>query len=140
MPYITEYIAKDRGLIFRWTGTVSGQEIISSYHDRFAFLERNKNTRYVYVDYTDADNVAISSEEVRIITRLALETSRSDSNPHNICAVAVTPSDAMFGMVRMGQAYADDDMTGWRSYVARTRKEAEDWLRSQLGLDLSFKN
>ena len=45
-------------------------------------------------------------------------------------------SDLGYGLSRMWQAYTDD--IPWNANVFRTRSEAEDWLRKEIDVDLTF--
>lgn len=44
--------------------------------------------------------------------------------------VAIVPADLEYGMGRMWQAYSDD--TNWKTYMARTKDEADEWLNNHL--------
>lgn len=139
MPYTTEYITKEDGVIFRWSGIINAEEIIESYHVRFDLVERMEKLKYVMIDYTDAVDVKLSAEDIKTLSGILLEEA-SKNILHDIYGVVIAPSDTLFGMVRMGHSYSDDSKTGWHTYVVRSREEGEDWLRSNLDNKLTFRN
>ncbi len=72
----------------------------------------------------------MSGEQLTRITTVA-----SKVNP-NICLASVVPEDLAFGMVRMWGGYAQD--LAWTFRMFRSRGEAEQWLRDQIGANLTF--
>ncbi|MBA3028828.1 MAG: hypothetical protein FP816_08455 [Desulfobacteraceae bacterium] len=137
MPYRIEYIENEGGLIVSWTGKIAADEVIQSYRDRFAPLERLKKLRYIITDYTEMEVFELKPEDIKIIAAISNHAAK---NNRDLFAVAIMPKDFAFGLARMFQSYADDDTTGWHTLVTRTRKEAEEWLYGALSPDLKFRN
>jgi hypothetical protein len=137
MPYSVEYIEKEFGLLIHWEGTVLGDEVIRSYHERFSSPERLKKLRYVLTDYSKVSDFDMTPDDIKSIADITNQAAISRSR---VYAVAVMPIDIAYGLARMFQAYAVDDDTGWFTFVTRTRKEAEEWLLANLDKNLTFCN
>lgn len=135
MPYSIEFFEHEGGLAVLWIGDIKGEEVIRSYEERFSPPERLRNLRYIITDYSHALDFHMTPDQIRTIARIA--NTAAQTNRH-LFGVAVMPSDIKFGMARMFQAYADDDTTGWRTFVTRSREEGEAWLREHLNHNLTF--
>ena len=79
------------------------------------------------VDHSLLDNSAITREEVN---RAALSLNR-DRTASGLAYIAlVAPTSLNFGLARMFEAFAGDELEG-SVIVVRSRAEAEAWLESQ---------
>lgn len=137
MPYSVEYIEKEGGLITVWEGSVSGDELARSLYDRFSSIEKLKKLRYFITDHSNVSDFNVTSADIEKIAQLFKKTAKIANRPYG---VAIGPKDIIYGLTRMWQVYASDDITGWHTHVVRTRKEAYDWLRSRLDKNLTFSN
>jgi hypothetical protein len=137
MPYRMEYIENEGGLIVFWFGKIIADEVIQSYHERYAPLERLKKLDYIITDYTDMTDFELKPDDIKTIAGI---TNQASQKKKHLYAAAIMPTAIAFGLARMFQSYADDDTTGWHTLVTRSRKEAEDWLRGSLSPDLKFGN
>jgi hypothetical protein len=129
------YVPSEGGIVITWAGMVKGEEVIRSYEERFSPMERLVKLRYIITDYSNAPDFDMTPEQIKTIARIANNAAVSN---HNLFGVAIMPTDITFGMARMFQAYADDDTTGWRTFVTRSRLEGEAWLRKHLDPSLTF--
>ena len=126
MPY--EIKSEDEGRVSktRYYGVLTGDEILSSYRDRYADAQKLKKLRIVIADYSDVSKVDLDSLDVSRLAQIALEAARL--NP-DILLVAIMPDDLVYGLGRMWQGQASP--SGWKMYIARSREDAEVWLAQQ---------
>jgi len=137
VSYTIEYIEKECGLVIKWNGAVTGDEIVESYKDRFSDLERVKKLKYIVVDYSGVTDMHASENEILTISRISSDVAANYNS--TLYAAAIMPSDISYGLARMAQAYTDDDRTGWHTFVSRSREDVNEWLRLHLG-NLKFRN
>ena len=133
MPITNTYTDKGFGVITTLSGDVSGDELITAQKERYSSTKKILLLKYILADFTETNNLDLSSNHVLQCGNLSI--SASNENP-NICIVAVMNSDLGYGLSRMWQAYTDD--IPWNANVFRTRSEAEDWLRKEIDVDLTF--
>ncbi len=126
MPY--EIKSEDEGRVSktRYYGVLTGDEILSSYRDRYADAQKLKKLRIVIADYSDVSKVDLDSLDVSRLAQIALEAARL--NP-DILLVAIMPDDLVYGLGRMWQGQTSQ--IGWKTCIARTQEEAEQWLAQQ---------
>ncbi|MGH7740626.1 MAG: hypothetical protein ACRENS_01240 [Candidatus Eiseniibacteriota bacterium] len=124
MSYTTEFIDDGRGLIHTATGVLSGEELIAGALRARAELERGGRLEYGLTDLSAVTEMRVKPEDLR---RLAEEQSVTSKLMPKAIAAVVAPSDHIFGLARMWEAYADE--TGWTTRVFRDRPSAEEWLR-----------
>lgn len=133
MSYELFFIDDEFGTITQFYGVITDEELIKCTKERYASQARNEKFRYIINDYSACTEIAVSTEAVKTVAKMAIDVSQFNKN---IVISAALPSDLAFGLGRMWQAYADK--TGWRSHAFRTRKEAEDWVQEQLQQELKF--
>lgn len=129
MPYSITYNKDDGGVITNYFGIINGESIIDATKERFASTRDIKSYRYFLSDYTEVTDFNISSETVKKSAQLALKFSKI--NPH-LHLVIVMPTELKYGIARMWQGYANDDVTGWKTKVVKTRLEATKWIEENL--------
>jgi hypothetical protein len=127
MPYKTEYLDEEGGVITTYWGTVTDDEVIKSGMEKAASIERVKAYKYILTDLSGVDEYQVSSHGIKGNAKIA---SRCFAINDSALLAFVLPSDLEFGMGRMWQAYADQ--AGRQSRVFRTRREAEKWLKSNI--------
>lgn len=127
MPYKIEYNDKDGGVFTTYFGVVTDSDIIASLKERIESKKRVENYRYVISDYSGAEEFKVTTEGIKQNALIAVRA--SESNRKGVL-VAILPRDHEYGMGRMWQAYADD--SGWKTYIARDKKEAYDWINENI--------
>lgn len=127
MPYVTEFIDNGRGIVHVGTGVVTGSEILTSAIADRDSPERMAKVTHGLVDLEQVTELKMSVEELRRISMEHRITAKI--TPRALIAV-VAPSDHIFGMARMWEAFSGG--TGWTIRVFRDRPAAEVWLRETL--------
>ena len=127
MAYETIYNDTEGGVITVYTGSITDEDVIRSSMAKSSLVEKLKSYSYAITDLSEVEKFAMTSEgiqdNVEIISKIF------KANPEILVALVV-PRNVEYGMARMWQAYADKyDI---KSYVARTREEAEKWVRENL--------
>lgn len=128
MPYKTEYMDREGGVITTYWGTVTDDEVVRSGMEKTASIERVKAYRYILTDLSNVDAYRVSPQAIQENAKIAAQFFAINSN---VLLAFVLPSDVEFGMGRMWQVYADQ--AGLHSRVFRTRREADEWLKLKLG-------
>ena len=128
MPYKTEYLDGEGGVITTYWGTVTDDEVVNSGKEKTASLERVKAYRYLLTDLSNVDEYRVSTQGIEANAKIASQFHAINSK---VLLAFVLPTDVEFGMGRMWQAYADQ--AGVHSRVFRTRREADEWLKTKLG-------
>lgn len=129
MPYTTEFIQGGRGMVHTGAGVLTGEELIEGSLRLRAEMLRGGRVEYGMSDLTAVTELRVTADDLRRLAEAQLVTAQI--LPRAIAAV-VAPSDHIFGMARMWEAYAD--ATGWDTRVFRDRASAEQWIEEQLAL------
>jgi len=127
MTYVITFKEKEGGVFTHYSGTVTDADIIKSVKERLLLVEKLKPIKYFFSDFTDVDNFNVTSTGIQTIADIATRASKINND---IILVAIVPSDLEYGMARMWQAYSDD--MNWKTYLARTKEEASEWLNKNL--------
>lgn len=135
MSYELFFLDDEYGSITEFHGMLTDKLLIECTKERYSSEERNSNFKYILNDYSDCTEINISTGAVIAVANMAIEVSRINQN---IVIAAAMPTDLIFGLGRMWQAYADE--TGWNSHAFHSRQEAETWICEQLNQDLNFNN
>ena len=128
MPYKTEYLDGEGGVITTYWGTVTDDEVVKSGMEKTASIERVKTYRYILTDLSNVEEYRVSTQGIEENAKIASQFHTINSK---VLLVFVLPTDVEFGMGRMWQVYADQ--AGVHSRVFRTRREADEWLKTKLG-------
>ena len=94
--------------------------------------------QYVFAlaDFAAAGRIDFTNADLRSFVTLDREIAKF-TRPGWLVAV-IAPQDAIYGMARQWQVFADDN--GWETVVARNREEAEAWIiehaSKRFGIDL----
>ena len=130
MPYKVEFSEKPFGLITKFFGVVTDDELRQSCIDRTSSDEQIKKLAYILDDFSDVSDFAVTSEAVINAASFAVKASELNNN---IKFLSIMPTDLLYGMTRMWHAYTDE--TQWERNIVRTREEAEQWMKNN-----GFKN
>jgi hypothetical protein len=124
MPYTTEFVDADRGVVHTGRGVVLGAEIFlgaSAIHSRAGTL------RYGIVDLTEVTELHVSTAELELI---ASENQKTAVIAREVIVAVAAPGNLAFGLSRMWEVFAAN--TGWVTKVVRSRTEAQEWLQRML--------
>jgi hypothetical protein len=125
MPFSTEYRNDRRGVHFNGTGVLTGQEILDAKAALLRAPDQLRTLTYALVDVTDVVELRITRDHVLEFVSLDLQIAEVVGRA--VAVAIVAPGDLAFGIARMWEAFVD--VTGWTTYVFRSRAEAEPWLR-----------
>lgn len=128
MPYKIIYSENPNGVTTFFTGILTDQEIIQSCEDRIASEDKVRDLYFIKDDLLDVTEFRVSSETIQTCASFALKASEINKR---LVHVAIVPTDLVYGMARMWQAYSDG--TNWNKNIFRNREEAEKWLTVNIG-------
>jgi len=126
MPYTTEIIENGKGIQHIGSGTVTGEELMSSAATVLKLIQEGLKPEYGLTDLTDVKKFAVSAEEIS--RNAALNSGISRYLPSVKLAI-IAPANDIYGMVRMWLAHIDSP--GWTSHVFRRKEEAVAWLKQE---------
>ena len=125
MPLNLEYIDDGRGIYVTLEGKVTLDDFKVGSSEAYS-EEHILNQNYQIIDFTSCSSFDLSSSDMLEIAKI--DKKASEFNP-NIKIAIIAPSDLVFGMCRVYEAYADE--TGFDIMVLRTRQEAENWIQKK---------
>jgi len=127
MAYVITFNENDGGVFTTYTGTVTDADMINSAKERLSLVENLNPIKYFFSNFTDVDNFKVTPSGIQTISTIATTASKINND---LLLVAIVPSDLEYGMGRMWQAYSDE--LNWKTYMARTKEEASEWLNKNL--------
>jgi hypothetical protein len=127
MPIDIKYLDKGTGVLHVGRGTLTGKEILEAKLATFGSEERTKRYQYGLIDYSQVDDVLISSQELATVVGY---DKRAAKIAPGIPVVIVGEKDIVFGLARMWEAFMLD--AGWETHVFRSREQSEDWIRARV--------
>ena len=127
MPFEIIMSETDGGVITIYSGVVTDEDVIRSVEEKCSSLEKIQSYRYALTDCTNVTEFKVTSKAVMRNAKVAKSAFSVNSD---VLLVAVVPTDLMFGLSRLWQAYADE--SDHRTTVVRSREEAEKWLAKHL--------
>ncbi len=128
MPYSTEVIDDGKGILHLGSGTVTGQDLMSSASAVLKIVREGLKPDYALTDLSAVTAFTVSADE--IAKNVALNKDIARLLPSARIAI-VASSDVVYGMARMWQAHMEG--SGWTSRVFRHRSEAIAWLKDKTG-------
>jgi hypothetical protein len=123
-----------RGVVTLCTGVLGREEFITAIRRRYEPVSELHARQYFLTDHSGVTKFAMSSQDIVDLTRITRAASLVNPNVH---LASVVPGDLAFGMVRMWRSYAEQFV--WSFRMCRSRAEAEQWLRDEIGPDLIFR-
>ena len=127
MPYEVIYQKSDGGVITIYSGVVTDEDSIQSLDEKCSSEERIKSYRYALTDCSNVTELKVTTDAVIRNAEIAKSAFAINSN---IIFVAAVPTDLLYGLSRLWQAYADE--SNRRTKVVRSREEAETWLAGRM--------
>lgn len=120
MPYRIEW--KDRTVRWIYTGIVTGKEALDSNYEVYSD-NRFDDLRHEIVDFTNADGIDMSDQEVKKIAYM--DKAATNSNPDIKVAMVGSP-EMIKSISGMYAKYSENSR--WKVAVFETLEEAEKWL------------
>ena len=117
---------EDKGVVLEYSGDVTGEDVIDAVK---CVYENNNflNLKYWIADRTGCNLFNLDMKDAEILSSLSKDN--YSRNPNLILSL-VSPKDLEYGMSRMYQIMTQDD--GFKTKVVRSRKEADDWIESEI--------
>ncbi len=126
MSYTTEVINNGTGILHIGSGTVSGNDLMTSASTVLKLVQEGLTPKYGLADLTDVTEFTASSSEIARNAALNNEIARLLPS---ITLAIVAPTDNIFGMVRMWLTHTDTST--WKSQVFRRKEDALAWLKQE---------
>lgn len=119
MPYQTEIT--DAGVVWRFSGTVTFEEILSSNAEVWSLPDWHK-LRYQIVDFSGAERLKVAPQEAAGFVAFDRAAARSTSDMR-VALVADDPD-----IVALCEVYIEElDIDGWEARIFRSPDAAEKW-------------
>ncbi len=139
MPIEMKHIDNAIGVLYIAKGTLTGEEIIAADKKQLSNIEFLKKRKYFLGDFSGADAIEISTEELNQITKLGIEMKSIAGN--NVVAV-VAGQDLTLELSKLWKVLVDIEGFDWHTNIFRTSDAAEIWLKSIVknlfSIDLTF--
>ncbi len=139
MPITVKYLDNGLGILLLGKGVVTGEEWIQCNKEIFSSGEKIINCKYGLIDYSNAEDLIATNEDVETIARQDKEASRF--LPEGVVAV-VASKDIEFGLSRMWEIVVESEGIPWKTMVFREKEAAKDWIKQIIkerhDLDLTF--
>ena len=129
MPYVLEWL--DRGVVFRYSGVLSGEEMIRSNQDLYDD-PRFKDLRFQIVDFLSVQHFDGTSADIR---QIADSDSKAAQINSDMYVVGVTNQKIIHGFFRMYELASG--ASPWHASLCERMDEAIAWLRRELPEDVS---
>lgn len=126
-------IWEHRGVYWKYSGKVSGQEIIDATSPLYGD-SRFDDLRYKLVDFLDAESIEINKDEVTLLACQHRVAALSNRNIKNAILVKPELSELADTFV----AFFDD--SPWTVQSFHNREEANNWLGREADTDNSLTN
>ena len=122
MPYTSQLIDDDTGVLNIGSGSVHGFEILLV-AQRVQWLAGSARLTHILTDLTLVTELHISTVEIRELAAVNLVTAQLAPGGR---AAIVAPENHVFGLARMWSAFMDD--SGWEIRIFRDLVAATSWL------------
>jgi hypothetical protein len=137
MPIQIKYSDDGLGAFYIGSGVVTGHDVMAADDILYQSEERFTSLRYQLVDLTKVESVDASAIDMEIIIRKGNIAAKA--NPNIVIAVA-GDQDIAFGLSRMWEALAESGGGSFRATVVRSIPVAVDWIKEQIGQEVSYPN
>lgn len=128
-----EYLDGGKGVIWKASGTLTGEDLLSANKEMFSRDMVKQPYHYGLFDAAAVTEVTVSADKMR---QNAMEdVSEARLMPKFVFAVYVA-SDVAFGLARMWEALVGE--SGWATHTFRSRSEAVAWLKSEVATRFGY--
>jgi len=134
MPVDVVELAEGRGVAKIGRDVVVGSDLRAALR---LLLHNDRLAQYFFglADFSFADRAEFTTPDLRSFVLLDNEIAKITRTGWLVAVIA--PHDAIYGMARMWQAFADKN--GWETMVCRTRLEAEAWVIEHVSAKFAIK-
>lgn len=129
MPYLTEYVDGNKGVLKTGVGVLTAGDVITSAIREGENPARSRQVQYGLIDLTQVTDMKVTGEQVRQVVEANRKTS-SYTPPGQVRIATIAPNPLTYGMSRMWQMLADD--LNWKIQIFRSRPAAIAWLIKEL--------
>ena len=140
MPVETEYLDNGLGTLFRGTGIVTGEDILSANQRIFSTPEKIRKYKYGLADWTGVTEYRVKPSELEYAA-FQDKTAANILPELFVAVVADKPLD--YGLSRMWSLFIEVNDLNWEVAIFNNRTEAERWLKDQVKakyqIDLTFR-
>jgi hypothetical protein len=124
------------GLIFKRTvGSAAskdiGKELVNFLHENKVALPA---IRYLYIDYSEADRLKVSQEDILQFVEIAKIIAQENSQ---LVVAICAPQFDNYCITRMWEVNLPDHF-GWTTTAFRDREKAQAWLQKTVQASLTF--
>ena len=121
MPY--KLIWEQEGVVFRFSGVVSDEELIASNDEVYASPDFPA-MKYEIVDFTVIDKLDVSAEAVRRVARMDRVASETNAD---VRVAIITSEMFILGMSRMYGLGHESEGGSWTTEVFESEEDARAW-------------
>lgn len=137
MSYKINFADHGKGLIFK--RSVGSSSDSSDFAKAIViFFQEHKSSlaaiRYVYIDYTEADKLLLSNDDIMRFVEIAKII--AVENSHLIVAICA-PQFENYCITKKWEVHLPDEF-GWETMAFRDQKKTFDWLKTVVKEDLTF--
>jgi hypothetical protein len=129
MPIEIKYLDAGSGALFRGSGTVTGDDILSANMEMFSTPEKTQRYRYGLVDWTDVTEHNVTTSDLQ---RAAVQNKNASKYLPELFIAIVADKDLEFGFSRIFAVFVEANNLDWEVMVFRSREGAEEWLRRKV--------
>jgi hypothetical protein len=128
-----KYFDGGKGVLWRASGTLTGEDLLSANKEMFSRDFVAEPYHYGLFDSTDVTEVKISADTMREnATQDVLEARRMPKFVYAIYA----KSHVTFGLGRMWEALVGE--SGWVTHTFGKRSDAVEWLKAQVATKFGY--
>jgi hypothetical protein len=128
-----EYFDGGKGVLWRASGTLTGEDLLSANKEMFSRDLVAEPYHYGLFDSTAVTEVKISADTMR--ENAMQDVSEARRMPKCVYAI-YAKSDVTFGLGRMWEALVGE--SGWVTHTFGKRPDAVDWLRAQVSTKFGY--
>ena len=134
MTFAWQLTDQDRVLVTDYAGEISGEDLMRAQGERTEAMRAAGGVRYVLNDFSGTRSIDVPMATILDHARVASEKLGEAGNGLRIAFVV--PPGLAHGLARVWTAHVNE--YGWAVELFQERAQAEDWLRRESGLPLTF--
>jgi len=113
------------GIQINATGEISGEEYVKAHmRHLFQHMDKLQNIKYTISDWTRVTRHGITEEEMKIVARFCVDTSRTI--PETLVAVIVN-NDENLQLANLFKELVSS--TSWEVEIASSSEDAKNWIK-----------
>jgi hypothetical protein len=128
-----KYFDGRKGVLWRASGTLTGEDLLSANKEMFSRDLIAEPYHYGLFDSTDVTEVKISAVTMR--ENAMQDVSEARRMPKFVYAI-YAKSDVTFGLGRMWETLVGE--SGWVTHTFRKRSDAVEWLKDQVARKFGY--